>query len=388
MIRIALAGYGTVGQGVMDLFHRRKNSLQTRVGKKVDIYYVLVRDENKAREIDLHGAKLTSDAWEIISDESVQVLMEATGDIDLGYVLIREALKRKKHVITANKSVLSRHFEELSDLAEEHGVYLLYEASVGGGTPLMKPLQDLSLHGEIRSLRGLLSGSCNYVLTRMRRDQISYDDVVEEAKELGYLEADPIDDVGGFDTRRKLRILATLAFQGKVEEKDISLEGISGLVQEDISLLSQMGYAVRLLAQARRDGHRIQAAVHPVALPHASFLGSMDGADNGVEFYGENFLRVSFQGSGAGRYPTAHAMLADLEDVLFNLRRKESPLRKTHLFHDPFEVPSRFYVRSTAPLEIALETQLKEDTWLTAPIPYSEVKSLLPPGAVAIPIEK
>lgn len=388
MIRIALAGYGTVGQGVMDLFHKRKEAIEQRLGKQVDLPYVLVRDASKPRDIDLQGAILTSDVRKILDDETVQIVMEATGDIDLGYRLMKEALEKKKHVITANKSVLSLHFEELSEKAREHGVYLLYEASVGGGTPLIKPLQDLSLHGEIRSLRGLLSGSCNYVLTKLREESISYEEVVEEATELGFLEADPIDDVGGFDTRRKLRILATLAFQGKTEEADISLEGITELKQEDISRLGERGYAVRLLAQAKREGQRVQASVHPVALPKASFLGAMDGAENGVEFFGENFIKVSFQGSGAGRYPTAHAMLSDLEDALFELRRKDLVAKKEPLHHEPFNEETRFYIRSAEPLTLPVEEKWGENIWLTAPIEYLQVKSMLPPEAVAIPIEK
>lgn len=388
MIRIALAGYGTVGQGVMDLFHKRKQSLQERLGKTVELCYVLVREEAKPRDIDLHGATLTSDVRRILEDETVQIVMEATGDIELGYRLMKQALQKKKHVITANKSTLSLHFEELSHIAQEHGVYLLYEASVGGGTPLIKPVQDLSLHGEIRSLRGLLSGSCNYVLTKLREESISYEEVVEEATELGFLEADPIDDVGGFDTRRKLRILATIAFQGKTKETDISLEGITKLKQEDIARLGEKGYAVRLVAQAKREGNGVQASVHPVALPKASFLGAMDGAENGVEFRGENFVKVSFQGSGAGRYPTAHAMLSDLEDALFAQRRKEQPRQKDPLSHEPFREKTRFYVRSSAPLVLPLEEEWGENIWLTAPIEYDRVQSMLPPGAVAIAIEK
>ncbi|MGI6696636.1 MAG: homoserine dehydrogenase [Christensenellales bacterium] len=386
MINIALAGYGTVGQGVMDIFQKRKESIQRRLGKKIDIRYVLVRNSGKTRDIDFYGAEVVCDIKKILDDEGVQILMEATGDISVGYTLIKEALKKKKHVITANKSVLSLHLEELSALAQEQGVYLLYEASVGGGTPLIKPLQELSLHGEIRSLRGILSGSCNYVLTKMRKEQISYDDVVKEAKQLGYLEADPVDDIGGFDTRRKLRILATLAFQGKIEEKDILLEGITELKQEDISRLSQRGYAVRLVAQAFNDKQRIQAAVHPLALPLNSFLGSMDGAENGVEFFGNHFVKVSFQGSGAGRYPTAHAMLSDLEDILFSLRRKKSPLGGANFLVAPYQRHARYYIRSTAPMDIEIEEQLEENVWITAPVAHHVLKAALPSDVAAIAI--
>ncbi|MGI6616796.1 MAG: homoserine dehydrogenase [Saccharofermentanales bacterium] len=386
MIGIALAGYGTVGQGVMDLFQKRKESIQKRLGKKIDIRYILVRDSRKKRDIDLYGAELVYDIRKILDDDNIKILIEATGDITLGYKLIKEALKKKKHVITANKAVLSLHLEELSTLAEEQDVYLLYEASVGGGTPLIKPLQELSLHGEIRSLRGLLSGSCNYVLSKMRTEQIPYDDVLEEAKNLGYLEADPIDDVGGFDTRRKLRILATLAFRGKIEEDDISLEGITKIEQEDISRLFQMGYAVRLVAQAFKENQIVQATVHPMALPINDFLRSIDKAENGVEFFGDHFIKVCFQGSGSGRYPTAHAMLSDLEDILFSLRRKISPLGSEELQIIPYQKKSRYYIRNTVPTPFAIEEQIDENVWITTPVAHNVLKETLPEGAVAIAI--
>ncbi len=386
MINIALAGYGTVGQGIMDLFQKRRESIQRRLGKEIDIRYVLVRDCNKKREIGIHGAEFVSNVERILNDESVDILFEVTGDIDLGYTLIKEALKKGIHVITANKSVLSMHLEELSALAEEHGAYLLYEASVGGGTPLIKPLQELSLYGEITSLRGLLSGSCNFILSKMQKEQATYADVLEEARKLGYLEADPTDDVGGYDARRKLRILATLAFRGKIEEKDIALEGITAIRQRDIDHLSRMGYAVRFVAQAFKDNHRVQAAVHLMALPLNDFLGSMDGTENGIELTGDHFGNVGFLGIGAGRYPTAHAMLSDLEDILFALRRKNSPLGEEDFTIVPYQEKTRFYVRSKVPMEFAIEEQLEENVWITKPVAYNVLKAVLPSDAVAIAI--
>ncbi len=386
MIKIALAGFGTVGQGIMELFQKRKEALERRLGKEIDIRYVLVRNSDKKRDIGLFGAKYVSDIKEILDDEEVGILMEVTGDINLGYALIKEALQKKIHVVTANKSILSLHFEELSALAEECGVYLLYEASVGGGTPLIKPLQDLSLHGEIRSLRGLLSGSCNFMLAKMQNEQASYEDALEEARELGYLEADPTDDVEGFDARRKLRILASLAFQGKVEEEDISLEGITAIEQRDIEHLTRMGYAVRFVARALKENQCVQAAVHPMALPTNDFLGSMDGPENGVEILGDHFDNISMLGVGAGRYPTAHAMLSDLEDILFSLRRKQSPLGYENITIVPYQEKARFYVRSTEPIEFAVEDQLDDNVWITAPVAYNVLKEALPEGTVAIAI--
>lgn len=386
MIGIALAGYGTVGQGVMDLFQKRRALIQRRLGTKIFIRYVLVRDSRKKRDIDLSGAELICDMGKMLGDEGVQIIIEATGDVALGYALTKEALKKKKHVITANKAALSLHLEELSALAHDNGVYLLYEASVGGGTPLIKPLQELSLFGEIRSLRGLLSGSCNYVLSKMRKEQEPYDDVLEEAKKLGYLEADPIDDVGGFDARRKLRILATLAFRGKIEEDDISLEGITGIEQEDISRLFKMGYAVKLVAQAFKENQCVQASVHPAALPAGSFLRSIDGAENGIELFGDHFIKVGFQGTGAGRYPTAHAMLSDLEDILFSLRRKENPLGNEELNIIPYQKKARYYIRSAVPIDCAIEERLEENVWITAPVAHDVLKACLPVGALSIAI--
>lgn len=384
MIRLALAGYGTVGQGVLALFHQRKESLEKRLGEEIELSLILVRNKEKVRDIDPRGVRFTEDVEEILGEET-SVLIEATGDVEMAYPLMKKAIEKKIHVITANKSLLSLHLEELSQLAQESGVYLLYEASVGGGTPLIRPLQDLSLHGEIQSFRGLLSGSCNYVLTKMRKENAPYEDVVKEAKELGFLEADPTDDVGGFDTRRKLRILTSLAFRGAFDEESISLEGIDNLEARDIRALSENGYAVRLLAKAQIEDGQVQASVHPVAMPKESFLGSMDGANNGVEFFGENFLHVSFQGSGAGRYPTAHAMLADLEDVLFGLRRKESPIGKDALQLSPAGKECRYYVRGGGD-SVALETMLSEESGITAPLDRKRLLSVLPEGAAAIEI--
>ena len=219
MINIGLLGLGTVGTGILEILKERNNGI--RVSK------VLVNDINKKRDIDLNGAVITSDFNEILCDESISIIAEVTSSVEQGYEYIKSALNSGKHVVTANKAVVSGYYEELSSLAKENNRAFLYEASVGGGIPIIKPLREQVELNEIISIQGILNGTCNYILTKMFDENLNYDQALKMAQELGYSEADPSADVDGYDTLRKLRILGTLGFQGSVRESDIENTGIA-----------------------------------------------------------------------------------------------------------------------------------------------------------------
>ena len=287
-------------------------------------------------------------------------------------------MARGVHVITAGKALVSRYMEELS--AGRSGAST-YEASVAGGTPLIKPLKDIALAGDITGLCGIINGSCNYILSAMSGTGKAYEQVIQEAQALGYLEADSDSDLLGWDARRKLRILATLALGGTVLEEDIPCVGISRITLADIRALDEAGYAVKLLGSARRKGNQVAASVFPWALPKAEVLAGIGGAGNYVEIDARHLGRVGFMGPGAGRLPTAHAMVNDLMDALLDCQPRKSPLGTAMLEPLGGKQYARFYLRGQtggAPLEKPLGPG-----WMTALMPLHDVLALLEEDSAA-----
>ncbi len=345
MINIGLLGLGTVGSGVVDIINKRKEELKAITGKEIRVKKVLVRDKEKKRDVSLGHEALVDDFNQILMDEEIQIIVEVTGDVENSYNYIIEGLNAGKHIVTANKAVVSKYFEEFSALAEEKGLGFLYEASVGGGIPVLKPLKEQLALNELSEVQGILNGTCNYILTRMVNEGKNYDEVLRNAQELGYAEADPTADVEGFDTMRKLRILATMSLRGKVEEEDILLQGISSITSFDIDLIKKMNSTVKLIAEAKSYKNGYYAIVQPTIVKNTNYFANVNMAYNSIAFKGDNVGELKFYGSGAGKLTTANAVLSDCIDIVMDTYNKRSPLGENKLKNYNGEINGHYYLR-------------------------------------------
>jgi len=308
---IGLLGLGTVGSGVARVLLSKSAALERRIGRPVQIRKVLVRDPSRPRDLALE-APLVADAALVIDDPDVDIVVEVLGGEEPARTLILQAIERGKHVVTANKEVMAKHGPAILAAAAARGVSVAYEASVGGGIPLIGPFQlDLAANA-ITSVVGIVNGTTNYILTRMTQSGASFADALREAQELGYAEPDPTNDVEAWDAAYKLAILASLAFGTPVMPEQIWREGITQVSQRDIQYAAEMGYRIKLLAIARLVDGSVEARVHPALVHQGSMLASVDGSFNAVQIEGDLIGTALFYGRGAGSEPTSSAVVADL----------------------------------------------------------------------------
>tara|TARA_B100002052_G_C15848559_1_gene583845 strand:- start:94 stop:1410 length:1317 start_codon:yes stop_codon:yes gene_type:complete len=360
-IGIGLLGLGTVGGGVASILF----SPQERhpLVSDLEVARVAVRDLNRARTIDLPADRLTTDPHEVVRDPAVDVVVEVIGGIEPARTLILEAIAAGKSVVTANKAVIARHGQEIAEAAASAGVYVLIEAAVGGGIPIIEPLKQSLGGNRIDRVSGIINGTTNYILTRMADEGAAYDDVLAEAQKLGYAEADPAADVDGLDAADKIAILSTLAFGGAVERSDVPTQGISQLQGRDVDYARQLGYGVKLLAVAERMANEVQTSrslplslrVQPTLVPTDHPLFGVNGVNNAILVEGEPIGRVMFYGPGAGAGPTASAVVADILNIAGIRQASDNPGRLDPLLAagswrscslvDPGEVRQRHYVR-------------------------------------------
>jgi homoserine dehydrogenase len=306
-----MLGLGTVGSGVARVLLGKSDALERRIGRPVQICKVLVRDATKLRSVRLE-APLVTDALAVIDDPRVDVVIEVLGGEEPARTLILQAIERGKHVVTANKEVMAKHGPTILAAAAAKGVSVAYEASVGGGIPLIGPFQlDLAAN-DITSVVGIVNGTTNYILTRMTESGASFSDALHEAQELGYAEPDPTNDVEAWDAAYKLAILASLAFGAPIMPEQIWREGITQVSQRDIQYAAELGYRIKLLAIARLVGGQVEARVHPSLVHQGSMLASVDGSFNAVQVEGDLIGSALFYGRGAGSEPTSSAVVADL----------------------------------------------------------------------------
>ncbi len=321
---VGLLGLGTVGSGVARVLTTKSAALERRIGRPVEICKVLVRDASRHRDA-LPGGPLVTDAAAVLDDPSVDVVIEVLGGEEPARTLILQAIERGKHVVTANKEVMAKHGQAILAAAAERGVSVAYEASVGGGIPLIGPFQlDLAAN-DITSVVGIVNGTTNYILTRMTQSGASFADALREAQELGYAEPDPTNDVEAWDAAYKLAILASLAFSTPVMPDQVWREGITQVSQRDILYAAEMGYRVKLLAIARLIDGQVEARVHPSLVHQGSMLASVDGSFNAVQIEGDLIGTALFYGRGAGSEPTSSAVVADLIAVGTSVARGLSP---------------------------------------------------------------
>ena len=346
-VRVGLLGCGNVGAGLVRLLTRDPEQLAARSGVRLELAKVAVRSLARERGVALPDHVLTTDAESVVNDPDVDVVVEVIGGIEPARGLILAALKSGKPVVTANKELLANVGAELFEAAAAAGVDLLFEASVGGAIPLIRPLRE-SLAGErITRVLGIVNGTTNFILTRMSEAGTAYADALAEAQSLGFAERDPTADVEGFDAGAKAAILATIAFGVRVVAGDVYREGISGVTAADIAFAARMGYVVKLVAIAERVGEEVAVRVHPTMIPSTHPLAAVRESFNAVFIEGEAVGELMLYGRGAGGLPTASAVLGDLIDASHNLRAggsgRTTPMERA-IIHPVDEICSQYYL--------------------------------------------
>jgi homoserine dehydrogenase len=312
---VGLLGLGVVGGGVAAILLDESQEISRKVGLPVNLKKILVRDPNKPRDTNFSSDLITTNPEDVLADPSIKIVVEVIGGTEPAVQYLRDALSAGKHVVTANKEMMAKFGPELLDLARQNRVNLLFEASVGGGIPIVGSLMSQLLANDIHSIRGIINGTTNYILTQMAQEHTDFDQALREAQQQGFAEADPTNDVEGFDAVYKLSILASLAFHQRVSPDDIYRQGITNLQPQDFRYAQELGYAIKSLAVATLEQREIRGRVYPALVPVDHMLAKVDGVYNAVEVTGSLCGQVLFHGRGAGRRPTASAVLGDLIDI-------------------------------------------------------------------------
>lgn len=351
-LKLGIAGLGTVGAGTVKLVDKAGAALAVRCGRPVQVTAVSARDRSKDRGVDLGRFAWEDDAVALAARDDVDVVVELIGGSEGPALdLVRAAIANGKHVVTANKALVAHHGPELAAAAEAKGVTLAYEAAVAGGIPIIKALREGLVANEVERLFGIMNGTCNYILTNMEQSGRPYAEVLKEAQELGYAEADPAFDVGGTDTAHKLTILACLAFGAAVPFESVFTEGIEHVSAEDISYAAELGYRIKLLGIASREEGGISARVHPCLVRRDAPIAEVNGVMNGVTVVGDPVGETVFEGPGAGEGPTASAVVADIADIARGLYQNAYLTPAAELATNavvPFEdLSGTYYVRLT-----------------------------------------
>ena len=315
-LKLGIAGLGTVGISLVKVLTENQEQLEKRCGRRIDVVSVNARDRGKDRGADLSNYDWFDHAQEMAQSDDIDVFVELIGGED-GPALeaSRSALASGKHVVTANKAMLAKHGVELAKLAEENGVLLNFEAAVAGGIPIIKTMRETLTANNIERVYGIMNGTCNYMLTRMEKEGISYDDCLADAQRLGYAEADPTFDVEGFDTAHKLAILTSLAFGTEIAADEIYVEGISSITNADIEAALQLGYRIKLLGVAIRTDTGIEQRVHPTMVRIDSEIAQISGVTNAVAVDADIVGTLVMSGPGAGGMATASAVAGDIADI-------------------------------------------------------------------------
>lgn len=377
MLKVAIMGHGTVGSGVYDVFAQNAAQIAKAVGEEVEVKYVLdLRDFSKLSYAD----KFVTDFSVIENDPEVCVVAEVMGGVGAAYEFSKRCLKAGKSVCTSNKELVAVHGEELLALAKEHNVNYLFEASVGGGIPLIRPMMQCLAANQIEEICGILNGTTNYILSQMIHNGVVFDDALRQAQKMGYAENDPTADIEGHDACRKICILSDLAFGDKIDPDEVSCQGISGITLDDVAAASELGYVIKLIGRAKRtESGKIFAFVAPHLVPKTSPLACVEDVFNGILVTGNMVGEVMFYGQGAGKHATASAVVADMMDAIAH-REKRRPVewgdgsQKLLLPIDQLE--SAWYVRGEVPAELAAKTVA--GAALTVPMAAAELREKLP----------
>ncbi|XOB62416.1 homoserine dehydrogenase [Campylobacterota bacterium DY0563] len=318
-MKIGIIGVGTVGASVANILRDNKDIITARAGCEIVPAIGVVSNLSKKRDVTI---ELTDDVEKVLNDDSIDVIVELMGGIEKPYEIVKKALEKGKAVVTANKALLAYHRYELQEIAGDTAFE--YEAAVAGGIPIINALRDGLTANNIQSIRGIMNGTCNYMLTKMIGEGIDYDTILKESQDLGYAEADPTFDVGGFDAAHKLLILGSIAYGIDAKPEDILIEGIQDISPEDIDFANEFNYSIKLLTIAKKVENEIELRVHPVLIPKEEMIAKVDGVMNGVSVIGDKVGETMYYGAGAGGDATASAVVANIIDIA--RRGKGSPM--------------------------------------------------------------
>lgn len=355
-INVAVMGMGTVGTGVVKVLVNNRQTIACKAGAQIVIKKILDKDiegvKVKLTALNLDLNLVTQNIDEIIHDAEVDIVVELMGGIHPAKEFILSALEAGKSVVTANKDLIAAHGKELFEAASRYGVDLYFEASVAGGIPIIRPLKECLAGNRIKQIMGIVNGTTNYILTKMTDQGSQFADVLKEAQDLGYAEADPTADVGGFDAARKIAILASIAFNTRVTDQDVYVEGITGITALDIAFAKEMGYVIKLLGITKEENNEVEVRVHPVMIPKNHPLAAVNDVYNAVFVEGDAVGKTMFFGRGAGELPTASAVVGDIVAIARNMRFECRGRLSCTCFNDkrikPIgEVSSNFYLRLT-----------------------------------------
>ena len=351
-VKVGLMGLGVIGGGVARVLTQKAGVFSKQLNTPLVLSRVLERDLPKADALSLDRALVTSDGEDFFAEPNFDIVIELLGGEKPAYEYIKWALEMGRYVVTANKEVMAKHGPELLALARKKGVDILYEASVGGGIPIIASLKRDLLANDITAISAIINGTTNYILTRMSKQGQDFAAALQQAQSLGYAEADPTNDIEGIDATYKLAILASLAFHTEVTPDDVYREGITGLTAKDFRYAREMGYAIKLLAVAKKEDRKIQARVHPVLLADTEPLAKVDGVLNAVQVEGDLIGRAMFQGPGAGSLPTSGAVMADVLNAGHRLTHGGCepvrwPRRRDLSLKPMADLSTRYYMRVT-----------------------------------------
>jgi homoserine dehydrogenase len=357
-VNVAIVGYGVVGNGVAKILEEKKELLKKRTGIEINLKKVYTRNWNKNFPYPLKEEKKAYSLEEILNDDDIKIIIELTGGIDFPYELSLKAIDKGKHIVTANKALLAEKGKDIFLKAEEKNIRIGYEAAVAGGIPIIRALREGLVANKIEKIYGILNGTTNYILTSMFKEGKDFKTALEEAKELGYAEADPTLDINGTDAAHKIAILASLSYGGFLDFSEVYIEGIEDIDLMDIELAKELGYTLKLLAISKSHNGEVEVRVHPTFLPSDSPLAKVDGVFNAVMVEGDSVGETMFYGRGAGSLPTASAVVSDVVDIAksislgvgreieitsMNWEHKDLNLTKVKDFY------TRYYVRFTVP---------------------------------------
>ncbi|NCD11703.1 MAG: homoserine dehydrogenase [Epsilonproteobacteria bacterium] len=359
MIKVGIIGVGTVGSHVVKILQENEDIITARSGKKIVPVMGIVRDITKKRDVSI---PLSSNVDDVLENPEIDIVIELMGGVDEAYQIVTRALKNKKAVVTANKALLAYHRYELRDLAGSTPIG--YEASVAGGIPIIKALREGLSANHIEAIKGIMNGTCNFILTKMMNEKAEFADVLKEAQALGYAEADPTFDVGGFDAAHKLLILASIAYGINVKPEEILIEGIEHINSEDIYFAKEFGYNIKLLTIAKKSGEQVELRVHPALVPMKQMIAKVDGVMNGISVIGDRVGETMYYGPGAGGSATASAVVSDLIDIARHAQNSPmlgfiKPLEKSGLtLMNQDDIITQYYIRVTVADKIGVLSKI------------------------------
>lgn len=344
MIKIGILGIGTVGSSVVKILEENSDIIEARAGKKIVVKTGVVKNLSKERDVSI---ALSNDPADVIDDPEIDIVVELMGGVEEPYELVKRALENGKAVVTANKALLAYHRYELQALSG--GIPFMYEASTAGGIPIIGAMRNGLSANHIESIKGIMNGTCNYMLTKMINEGAQYDEILKEAQELGYAEADPTFDVGGFDAAHKLLILASIAYGIDAKPEDIVIEGIENITQTDVAFAKEFGYEIKLLGIAKKVDKGVELRVHATMIPSESMIAKVDGVMNAVTVVGDRVGETMYYGAGAGGDATASAVISDIIDIVRGnhgpmLGYKKGLESGLKLLHKD-EIVSQYYLR-------------------------------------------